>query len=167
MCLFVSKEKKQNRALFVRNRMSQLFAAFHPFKVVEESSQTLSVFVTLLQHLWYLRWTMSPNIRISHNFQWVFKKNQEAQKILISGDKKCCKSLNSIILLFYVGLELQMLETRREWQFRLFQEAGQMIPDKAKLSENEFALFTNQTCLPKSNLRKGWKLNQFVSIFTL
>ena len=44
-----------------------------------------------------------------------------------------------------------MLETRRQWQFRLFQEAGQMIPDKAKLSENEFALFTNQTCLPKSN----------------
>ena len=34
--------------------MSQLFAAFHPFKVVEQSSQTLSLFVTLLQHLFRL-----------------------------------------------------------------------------------------------------------------
>ena len=54
ICLFVSEEEKQNRALSVRNRMSQLFAAFHPFKVVEQSSQTLSLFVTLLQHLFRL-----------------------------------------------------------------------------------------------------------------
>ena len=47
-----------------------------------------------------------------------------------------------------------LLEMRRQRQFPLFQEGGQMIADKAKLSGNEFALLQEkiQTSLQNLNL---------------
>ena len=53
-----------------------------------------------------------------------------------------------------------MLEMRRQRQFPLFQEGGQMIADKAKLSGNEFALFTrgDPNQFAKSQFRFGIRL---------
>ena len=96
--------------------MSQLFAAFHPFKVVEQSSQTLSLFVTLLQHLFRLVAAMDNVAKYLNlaEFSVSFQEEPRGTKNPNFRGQECCKSLNSISLLFYVGLELEMLETRRQ-----------------------------------------------------